>query len=73
MQADLEGSWSGTRGRGPTYGPRSTTAQPEWGCPAAPGGILSHDSMITPGSIHEGGELGYVLVHAFEAVMDTLT
>ena len=26
--------------------------------------------MTTPGSIHEGGELGYVLVHAFGAVMD---
>ena len=27
-------------------------------------------SVTTPGSIHEGGELGYVLVHAFGAVMD---
>ena len=26
--------------------------------------------MTTPGSVHEGGELGYVLVHAFGAVMD---
>ena len=35
-----------------------------------PGGIPSHVSATTPGSIHEGGELGYVLVHAFGAVMD---
>ena len=35
-----------------------------------PGGIPSHVSVPTPGSIHEGGELGYVLVHAFGAVMD---
>src|SRR4051812_21297086 len=32
---------------------------------SAPGGIPSHVSVTTPGSIHEGGELGYVLVHAF--------
>ena len=37
---------------------------------SAPGGIPSHVSVPTPGSIHEGGELGYVLVHAFGAVMD---
>lgn len=37
---------------------------------SAPGGIPSHASVTTPGSIHEGGELGYVLVHAFGAVMD---
>lgn len=37
---------------------------------SAPGGIPSHVSVTTPGSIHEGGELGYVLVHAFGAVMD---
>ncbi len=30
----------------------------------------SHVSAPTPGSIHEGGELGYVLVHAFGAAMD---
>ena len=43
------------------------------GCSASspsPGGIPSHVSVTTPGSIHEGGELGYVLVHAFGAVMD---
>src|SRR6476661_3913568 len=37
---------------------------------SAPGGIPSHVSVTTPGSIHEGGELGYVLFHAFGAVMD---
>ncbi|TCK22743.1 phosphoketolase family protein [Pseudonocardia endophytica] len=37
---------------------------------STPGGIPSHVSVTTPGSIHEGGELGYVLVHAFGAVFD---
>jgi len=37
---------------------------------STPGGVPSHVSVPTPGSIHEGGELGYVLVHAFGAVMD---
>ena len=35
-----------------------------------PGGISSHASPETPGSIHEGGELGYSLSHAFGAVFD---
>lgn len=35
-----------------------------------PGGIPSHVAPETPGSIHEGGELGYVLAHAFGAVFD---
>ena len=35
-----------------------------------PGGIPSHVSPETPGSIHEGGELGYSLLHAFGAVFD---
>ena len=35
-----------------------------------PGGIPSHASPETPGSIHEGGELGYALVHAFGAAFD---
>ena len=35
-----------------------------------PGGIPSHFAPETPGSIHEGGELGYTLSHAFGAVMD---
>jgi xylulose-5-phosphate/fructose-6-phosphate phosphoketolase len=37
---------------------------------SAPGGIPSHVSVQTPGSIHEGGELGYVLTHAFGAAFD---
>ncbi|HEY8686430.1 MAG TPA: phosphoketolase, partial [Chloroflexota bacterium] len=37
---------------------------------STPGGIPSHVSCPTPGSIHEGGELGYVLVHAFGAAFD---
>ncbi|MCF6407082.1 phosphoketolase family protein [Chitinophaga filiformis] len=37
---------------------------------STPGGIPSHVSAHTPGSIHEGGELGYALVHAAGAVMD---
>jgi xylulose-5-phosphate/fructose-6-phosphate phosphoketolase len=35
-----------------------------------PGGIPSHVAPETPGSIHEGGELGYSLVHAFGAAFD---
>jgi xylulose-5-phosphate/fructose-6-phosphate phosphoketolase len=35
-----------------------------------PGGIPSHDAPETPGSINEGGELGYSLVHAYGAVFD---
>src|SRR5262249_7505781 len=37
---------------------------------STPGGVPSHVSVTTPGSIHEGGELGYVLTHAFGAVFD---
>jgi xylulose-5-phosphate/fructose-6-phosphate phosphoketolase len=35
-----------------------------------PGGIPSHAAPETPGSIHEGGELGYALVHSYGAVFD---
>ncbi|KQT50656.1 phosphoketolase [Aureimonas sp. Leaf454] len=35
-----------------------------------PGGIPSHAAPETPGSIHEGGELGYALLHAFGAAFD---
>ena len=35
-----------------------------------PGGVPSHVAPETPGSIHEGGELGYSLSHAFGAVFD---
>jgi xylulose-5-phosphate/fructose-6-phosphate phosphoketolase len=37
---------------------------------STPGGVPSHVSAPTPGSIHEGGELGYALIHAFGAVLD---
>jgi len=37
---------------------------------STPGGVPSHVSVTTPGSIHEGGELGYVLLHAFGAAFD---
>jgi xylulose-5-phosphate/fructose-6-phosphate phosphoketolase len=35
-----------------------------------PGGVPSHAAPETPGSIHEGGELGYSLLHAFGAAFD---
>src|SRR5437867_6296097 len=35
-----------------------------------PGGVPSHVAPETPGSIHEGGELGYALSHAFGAAFD---
>ncbi|PXY32130.1 phosphoketolase family protein [Prauserella muralis] len=35
-----------------------------------PGGVPSHVSPEVPGSIHEGGELGYALAHAFGAALD---
>src|SRR5689334_24211304 len=35
-----------------------------------PGGIPSHAAPETPGSIHEGGELGYSLSHAYGAAFD---
>ena len=35
-----------------------------------PGGVPSHAAPETPGSFHEGGELGYSLLHAFGAVLD---
>ena len=37
---------------------------------STPGGIPSHVSVNAPGSIHEGGELGYALAHAFGAAYD---
>lgn len=40
---------------------------------STPGGVPSHVSAPTPGSIHEGGELGYVLTHAFGAAFDNPT
>lgn len=37
-----------------------------------PGGVASHAAPETPGSIHEGGELGYSLSHATGAILDNL-
>ena len=37
---------------------------------STPGGVPSHVSVPTPGSIHEGGELGYALAHAYGAALD---
>lgn len=37
---------------------------------STPGGVPSHVSPSTPGSIHEGGELGYALSHAYGAALD---
>jgi xylulose-5-phosphate/fructose-6-phosphate phosphoketolase len=37
---------------------------------SSPGGMPSHVSADVPGSIHEGGELGYALVHAYGAALD---
>jgi xylulose-5-phosphate/fructose-6-phosphate phosphoketolase len=37
---------------------------------STPYGVPSHVSVPTPGSIHEGGELGYALIHAFGAAFD---
>ncbi len=35
-----------------------------------PGGLPSHNTALTPGALHEGGELGYALAHSFGAVFD---
>ncbi len=37
---------------------------------STPGGVPSHVSAVTPGALHEGGELGYCLAHATGAVFD---
>ena len=36
-----------------------------------PGGVASHAAPVTPGSIHEGGELGYSLSHGVGAILDS--
>lgn len=65
--AYLEGTYSEvypTVGRD-TAGLKRLFTQFAW-----PGGVGSHAAPETPGSIHEGGELGYSLAHAFGAVLD---
>jgi len=63
----LEGTWSTTYPDMPRSedGMRSLFSRF-----SAPGGIPSHTSPHVPGSIQEGGELGYSLVHAYGAALD---
>ncbi|HPR09438.1 phosphoketolase family protein [Candidatus Saccharibacteria bacterium] len=63
----LEGTWSEVYPDMPQNeaGMRRLFQQFSW-----PGGLSSHVSPQVPGSIHEGGELGYSLSHAFGAVFD---
>jgi len=63
----LEGTWSEVYPDMPRNeaGMRRLFQQFSW-----PGGLSSHVSPQVPGSIHEGGELGYSLSHAFGAVFD---
>ena len=67
--------WPPATSRGPIPRPSPRSPRTPRGCggcsgSSPPRGIPSHVSVTTPGSIHEGGELGYVLAHAFGAVMD---
>lgn len=50
----------------------AAVATPRAEDPPSPGGVPSHVSVQTPGSIHEGGELGYALAHAAGAAFDLL-
>ncbi len=63
----LEGTYSETY---PDVSPDETGMQRLFRQFSFPGGIPSHVAPETPGSIHEGGELGYSLSHAFGAVFD---
>ena len=70
-------AWSRTPiSRGPTARSTRTSPQDEEGMKrlftqfSFPGGIPSHVAPETPGSIHEGGELGYALSHAYGAAFD---
>lgn len=65
--AYLEGTWSEVY---PHVGENVQGLQRLFRQFSTPGGIPSHCSPDVPGSINEGGELGYVLLHAFGAVMD---
>jgi xylulose-5-phosphate/fructose-6-phosphate phosphoketolase len=66
-QAYLEGTYSELYSRVPSNeeGLRELFRQFSF-----PGGIPSHAAPETPGSIHEGGELGYALAHAYGAAFD---
>jgi phosphoketolase len=63
----LEGSWSEIY---PDVGRDEAGMKALFKQFSFPGGISSHVAPTTPGSIHEGGELGYSLSHAFGAVFD---
>ena len=63
----LEGSWSEVY---PDVGRDEAGLKALFKQFSFPGGISSHVAPTTPGSIHEGGELGYTLSHAFGAVFD---
>jgi xylulose-5-phosphate/fructose-6-phosphate phosphoketolase len=63
----LEGTYSEVY---PNIGPDEVGMQRLFRQFSFPGGIPSHVAPETPGSIHEGGELGYVLSHAYGAAMD---
>ena len=65
--AYLEGSYSETY---PQVGQDEAGMQRLFKQFSFPGGIPSHVAPETPGSIHEGGELGYSLSHAFGAAFD---
>ena len=54
----------------PAHRPRRGRASKTFPPVPFPGGIPSHVAPETPGSIHEGGELGYALVHAYGAAFD---
>jgi xylulose-5-phosphate/fructose-6-phosphate phosphoketolase len=64
----LEGSWSETY---PAVGRDAAGMERLFRQFSYPGGIPSHVAAEVPGSIHEGGELGYSLSHAFGAVFDS--
>src|SRR6202521_3492377 len=63
----LEGMWSQTY---PEVGQDAYGMQRFFRQFSTPHGVPSHVSPPTPGSIHEGGELGYVLTHAFGTAFD---
>jgi xylulose-5-phosphate/fructose-6-phosphate phosphoketolase len=63
----LEGSYSELY---PEVGPGEAGIRKLFNQFSWPGGIPSHAAPETPGSIHEGGELGYALLHGYGAVFD---
>jgi xylulose-5-phosphate/fructose-6-phosphate phosphoketolase len=66
-QAYLEGTYSELYSRVP---PNEEGLRELFRQFSFPGGIPSHAAPETPGSIHEGGELGYALAHAYGAAFD---